>query len=105
MKLTKKHLKETSDYHCYTSSTAKYHCFYYDWKPGVYGKKSGGYKYALAANSVDFTKAELFNLLHEWLTGDKADCVTLPYYVYSREAETDDNRFKVGISLNLDLFK
>jgi len=105
MKLTKKALKETAHYSCYTGYRVKYHCFYYDWDPGIYGVRSAGYKYAICANAEDCTKAELFQILYDWMTSDKADCVALPWWVLTREAETDEARFKVGISLNFDLFK
>jgi len=69
-------------------------CCYYDWDPGVYGERSAGYKFACYAPGV--TKSLLVKQFYEYLfvTGVRPD------YGHLRVAETDEQRFKVAISLN-----
>ena len=100
VKLTKKAFKEIIHYSCYTGNQVKFHCIYYDHDPGIYGERSAGYKYAYAVSSQDANKTELFNLVYNHITKK----FPLPWWIYSRTADSDKNRFKVGISLDLSLF-
>ena len=99
-KLTKKAFKEVVSYHCYTGGGNKYHCFYYDWKAGEYGVKGGGYKYAFAESAESISKTQLFNIVYDHIFNG-IDCNA---FTYIRKAKNDNERFKVGISLNLGLF-
>lgn len=100
IKPTKKEFKTMVNYQCYTGAGVKFHCFYYDWKAGVYGTKSGGYKYAFAENAKEITKVQLLNIIYDHLF-NAIDCSS---FTYIRKAKNDNERFKVGISLNLGLF-
>jgi len=101
MKLTKKAFKDLVSYHCYTGSQIKFHCFYYDWKQNEDNAKYfKGYKYAFAENAKSITKSQLFDIMYDHLFND-IDCNT---FTYIRQAKTDLERFKVPLSLDLNLF-
>jgi hypothetical protein len=91
--MTKKEFKERCSFHTYTGWNGrriKHNAIYFDWQAG------SGFKYAVAMNIVDGTKAELFEAMYKWLF----ESIALPYYIRYRCAESDEKRFKVGLSLN-----
>lgn len=66
---------------------------YIDYKENEQGR---GYKYAVASNLENCTKTDLFNIAYDWIVNQKF----VPYYVYSRFAQYDNQRFKVPVSFN-----
>ena len=107
-KLTKKEFKELVSYHCYTGNRIKFHCFYYDWKEGIYGENKSGYKFAFCENAKSITKKQLFDIVYDHLFNG-IDCSNFTYNrsnftIWLREAKNDNERFKVSLSLNLNLF-
>ena len=99
--MTKRKFRELTNYQRYTGGDGRFHCFYFDWKQGEYGQNRSGYKYAITCNAIDYTKAGLFSLFYGFLYKSES----LPPYVWIRTASSDETRFKVGISLDLDLFE
>jgi hypothetical protein len=94
--MTKKEFKELTDYHVYTGTgynRIKTNVIFFGWKVTETGR---GFKQAVASESRNCTKAELFNYLYDWVINQ----VEPPYYVRYKYAETDDQRFKVPLSLN-----
>jgi len=92
-KMSKKALKELASHHLYKGYGVRTNVFYFDW---LETSKRRGFKYAVASDTENTTKAELFDVLYNWVVNE----VQPPYYVRYKFAETDEKRFKVGISLN-----
>jgi len=103
--MTKKEFKEICNCQVYTGRgrnfiQIKINALYFDFKQGTNKDRYfGGYKYRISANVKDMPKAELFNLAYELWTGKKSIKYDLPWYVDCKNAETDDQRFKIQLSL------
>jgi len=92
--MTKKDFRTRCDFnHVYGRGVNRINSIYVDWKESDNGR---GFKYAVASSIENCTKAELFNALYNWIEND----VHLPYYVFSRFAQYDNQRFKTPISFN-----
>ena len=98
-KITKKEFKEKVRFDLYSSSscTSKTNVFFYDWKSDFSNnKRIVGYKYAVAALRTHISKAKLLDQLYDWVVNEKQP----DYYVRYKFASTDEQRFKVPLSLN-----
>ena len=92
--MTKKDFRTRCDTnHVYGRGDRRINAVYVDWQSDERGR---GFKYALATSVENCTKAELFNIAYEWIVNQ----VIPPYYVYTKFAQYDDQRFKVPISFN-----
>lgn len=93
--MTKKELKQQIDVHVYgRHRDSKLIAVFFDWKTDTENHVNG-YKYCVYARACNATQAELFNFLYEFLKDN--DC-TIPYYVQTIVAPTDQQRFKVPIA-------
>lgn len=95
-KVSKKSFKEHCSFHTYTGwngQRIKHNVIYFDWQETEKGK---GFKYAVAMDIKNGTKAELFEALYQWV----CNSVALPWYIRYKYAKNDENRFKVSLSLN-----
>ena len=90
--MTKKDFKEKCSFHEYGKGKEKRNAIYYDWS-NDYENNSLGFKYMVKADVENSSKAELFNILYEWVI----KMIMLPWWVTYRFAETEQNRFKVSI--------
>jgi hypothetical protein len=98
MKITKKSFKEKCSFHLYKGHRSRTNAIFYDWADYVTGKGNGhGFKYMVYANTQDATRKELFDILYNWAT-EKITAV--PWYVRYKYAVTDDERFKVPITMS-----
>jgi type IV secretory pathway VirB6-like protein len=99
--ITKKEFKNECRSETYTGWSGhrvRKNAFYFGYKSGeINGKYFGGYKYMVAADYKDCSKADLLNLLYNWVTGKLE--TALPYYVKHRFAATDEERFKISLSI------
>lgn len=96
--MTKKEFKEKCRFDDYITSGGRRStiAIFYDWQSGdIDGKYFGGYKYRVSARISDCKKAELFNVFYDWVIKEHEP----PYYVDYKYAETDQQRFKVPLSL------
>ena len=93
MAITKKLFKEKCDAHRYTGDRSRTNAIYFDWQETPEGR---GFKYGVAMDTRNGTKAELLEVLYQWVFND----VEPPYYVRYKLAVEDKNRFKVPICLN-----
>lgn len=92
--MTKKEFKELCDFgHVYGRGRTRINSIYVDWVSNEFGT---GFKYAVATSVENCTKAELFDFLYNWIQNG----VYLPYFVYSRFAQYDKERFKVPIGFD-----
>lgn len=92
--MTKKEFKTKCDLnHVYGRGAKRINAIYVDWKSDDNGR---GFKYAVATSVENCTKTELFNHLYDWVVKG----IHLPYYIYSRFAQYDSQRFKVPIGFN-----
>ncbi len=93
--MTKKAFKEKCSFHEYVDYNGhriKHNVIYFDWKDcGT----TRGYKYAVALDIKNGTRKELFDALYDWVTKE----IVPVWYIRYKYAETDDKRFKVGLSL------
>jgi len=106
--MTKKDFIKNCDFHVYTGGGGKKHnVIYFDYKiirdenaepDELMGKPiiARGFKYGIALDIKDGTKAELIKLAYNWIVKE----IELPWYVRYKLAETDVKRFKVPLSLN-----
>jgi len=99
--MTKKDFKEMVSDHTYTGwngHKVRINALFFDFKQGTTedGKYFGGYKYMVNSNVKNISKAELYNYLYQWVT---EKIVHLPWYINYKYAETDEKRFKPGLSL------
>jgi len=93
--MTKKDFKEQCDMnHVYGRGANRVNAIYANWQSNEFGR---GFKYAVATSVENCTKAELFDHIYNWVVNG----VYLPYYVYSKFAQYDDQRFKVPIGFNV----
>ena len=92
--MTQKQFKEGCDFgHVYGRGAKRINSIYYDWKDNEFGR---GFKFAVATSVENCTKAELFNHLYNWVING----VYLSYYIYSRAATYDSQRFKPQVSFH-----
>lgn len=105
--MTKKDFIKDCDFHVYTGNRQKHNVIYFDYKT-VYDETAKsdelmgkpiigrGFKYGVALDIKDGTKAELIEHAYNWIIKE----INLPWYVRYKFAATDDKRFKVPLSLN-----
>lgn len=92
--MTKKDFKEQCDTnHVYGRGNQRINAIYVEWHENEYGR---GFKYAVASSVENCTKAELLDIAYDWIVKQ----IHVPYYVYSKFAQYDNQRFKVPISFN-----
>lgn len=92
--MTKKKFKEQCDLtHVYGRGKNRINAIYFDWKESDTDR---GFKYAVASSVENCTKAELFNHLYNWVVNG----VYLPFYIFSKFAQYDNQRFKTPITFN-----
>lgn len=92
--MTKKEFKERCNLnHVYGRGKNKINSIYFDWQVNEYGR---GFKFAVASSVENCTKKELFDHLYDWIINQ----ANLPFYVYSKFAQYDNQRFKVPMTFN-----
>jgi hypothetical protein len=94
--MTKKEFKEKCRFDLYSGvgyNRTKTNAIFFDWQETEQGR---GFKFGVAANRTNCSKADLFKHLYDWVEKE----ISLPYYVRYKLAETDAQRFKTPISLN-----
>jgi hypothetical protein len=94
--ISKKSFKERCSFHTYTGwdgHIIKHNVIYFDYQETEKGR---GFKYAVALDIKDGTKAELFEAFYQWI----CKLNELPWYIRYKCAETDEKRFRVNLSLN-----
>ena len=104
MAITKKEFKENCRHEVYTGwngHRTRKNAFFYDWKSGETseGKYFTGYKYMMAANVKEMSKAELFKLFYQWVN-NQIDNYEIPWNkIKFSLATNDEQRFKVSLSM------
>ena len=93
IKLTKKAFKGLCDVHVYTGGGRKLTAIFYDWKQA---NSNCGFKYMVKGYSGEATRKQLYELLYGWITNG---VTAMPYYADYKFAPTDDERFKVPLSM------
>jgi len=88
--MTKKEFKEMCSFHVYGHGRNKRNAIYFGWKSG---ENFRGYKYMVKASIENASKAELFNILYDWVVNE----VQPSWYVIYKIAAEDKNRFKVSL--------
>ena len=99
--MTKKEFKENCKDQTFTGWNGKrirINAFYFDYKETEQGR---GYKYGVATDYKNCTKAELLDHFYNWIHNG----VNLPYYVYCKFAPYDSQRFKLDMSFNFNKWK
>jgi len=92
--MNKKNFKEECDTnHVYGRGKSRINAVYFDWQENEFGR---GFKYAVAASVENCTKAELINHMYDWIFNQ----VFPPYYVFTKFAQYDNQRFKTPITFN-----
>lgn len=100
--MTKKKFREHCDLnHVYGRGAKRINAIYFDWQDFTYeeiesGKKTRGFKFAVASSVENGTKEELFNHFYDWV----CNAVNLSYWIYSKVAKDDTQRFKTPITFN-----
>ena len=97
MTITKKDFKEQCNFQVFTGRGIRINAIYFDYKSDDFGR---GYKYAAASGTENYTKAELLNEFYDWVIKG----VHMNYYVYSRFAQYDKQRFKLSLSFNHNIW-
>ena len=90
--MTKKQFKEECSFHEYGRGRKKRNAIYFDYSRN-FDNKAVGYKYMVKSSVENCGKAELFNVLYNWVN----DIEQPPYYVEYKYAPTEQSRFKVSI--------
>jgi len=99
--MTKKDFKSMVTDQTYTGRGIRINALFFDWKTGEY-KENGinkyfcGYKFMLAADSKNMSKADLLNKLYRWVNNQ---VVEIPAFIKKRFAATDKERFKISLSM------
>lgn len=104
--MTKKEFKSMLSNQTYTGwngCKTRINAFFFDWKFGDYkedgiNKNFRGFRYMVAADSRNITKAELLEMLYKWVNNQ---VVTIPGYVRRSFAANDKDRFKVPLSMGI----
>lgn len=100
-RITKKAFKEHSDIHSYGPGHGSFKVLYFDRESGYTNEGYfAGYKYAIGAQGI--TKSDLINLAYKRIVLNEV--VSHSAWLGHRVAITDNNRFKVPISLNTALY-
>jgi len=99
--MTKKEFKEFVRDQTYTGWNGhriRINAFFFDWKTGstADNKYFGGYKFRVSANAKLMSKKDLFELLYKLVNNI---VVEVPWFVTYRFAATDEQRFKIPLSL------
>lgn len=90
--MTKKQFIERISYHNYGKRNG-FHAIYFDYASD---KNYAGFKYMVSCRKEMSNKALLIKNMFDWVT-QKIN--NLPYYIQTRYAETDEQRFKVKITM------
>lgn len=72
--------------------------FFFGYKQGTTpeGRYFGGYQFMVSTNVENYKKDELLDIFYQWVTGQ----ISHPnYYVKYKYAETDEQRFKIPLSM------
>ena len=85
-KISKKEFKERCSFHEYGRGYNKRNAIYYDYT-------KDGFKYMVKADVTNCKKAELFNVLYNWVVKEEIP----DWWVVYRYAHTDNDRFKVAL--------
>ena len=93
--MTKKEFKEQCSFHEFGRGRNKVNAIYFDWQSNEFGV---GFKYGVAMEIENGTRADLFDELYEWVTSEGAKY--LSHWIYSRVATYDSQRFKAPITFN-----
>ena len=93
--MTKKDFISKCDFHVYVGGD-KHNVIYYDNKDYDVDSEGRGYKFGVALDIQHGTKADLIKHAYNWIVRN----INLPYFVRYKFAATDNDRFKVPISLN-----
>ena len=105
-KMTKKAFKDLCSFTAFTGRGVKFNAIYFDWREPTYTDNDNqrGWKYGITANVKSINKKELFDIFYNWINdmNDSKLTILRKMYTYIRYAETDQQRFKSPISLNLD---
>ena len=83
----------------FNGNKIRINAFYFDYKEGEdtsTGKFFRGYKYQVASNVKNISKADLLDLFYKWVENGE----NLPYYVDYKFAQFDTDRFRVSLSTN-----
>lgn len=91
----KQHVKATNAYSKYTGHHEAHHVIFFDW---LFDGENNicGFKYAVACDITQATKAEVLNAMYNWIFKD----ITLDFYIRYKFAITDKQRFKRPLSLD-----
>lgn len=91
--MTKKEFRERIDFHRYTGrpKVANINAIFFDWGEG---EGFRGYKYCIYARAINATKADLVNILYDFINGKIED---VEWYIQLVVAGNDQERFKVPI--------
>jgi hypothetical protein len=78
----------------------KVNAFYFDFKQGTIDKEDfkkyfGGYKYMVYADVKNCKKADLLDWFYRWVIKEE----NLPPHVLYKYASTDEQRFKLSLSI------
>jgi len=100
--MTKKEFKAKCNdmvYSGWNGNKIRINAFYFDYQEGTdmaTGKSFRGYKYQVASNVKNISKAKLFDLFYKWVENGE----NLPYYVDYKFAQFDTDRFRISLSTN-----
>ena len=86
--MTKKDFKELALNNVYTSTGKRINAFFF-------GYKDHTWKFMAWCDTKDANKQELFDLMYKWCINE----IELPWWVNYKIAETDEQRFKIPLSL------
>jgi len=95
VRISKKEFKKQSDAHVFTGwngKRIKHNVIYFDYQQGDGFK---GFKYVVAMDIKEGTKAELEKHLYDWVNNE----IEPPYNVRYKFAATDANRFRPQLTL------
>lgn len=90
--MTKKEFKECCSFHQYGRGQSKKNAIFFDWKQD-YQNGICGFKFMVKTSIQNYTRAELFNILWDWVMKE----IQPNYYIDYKYAENDTARFKVPI--------
>lgn len=91
--MNKKNFKELCSFNVYKGRGKRTNVIFFEWKENDLGR---GFKYAVASELENITKAELFNHFYDWIINS----INLPYFIRYKYAINDKDRFKTPIALN-----
>ena len=91
----KRHIEVTNGYSKYVGLQDSTHVIFFDWLRDD-SNKIEGFKYAVACDITQATKAEVLNAMYNWIFKD----INLDFYIRYKYAITNNDRFKKPLSLN-----